>query len=120
MIREMRYGISFSAATSAANTSHLVPSTLQAANAAQAGNRILDFFQTDEREQIRRQLASTLRAVICQRMGNNVTGTMSPAVEILINTSTVRKLMEEHRLEKLPGANESGTAYAMSNFNQSL
>ena len=58
-------------------------------------NRILDFFKTDERDQIRRQLVGTLQAVICQRMVNTISGSMTPALEILISNSTVRKLIEE-------------------------
>ncbi len=95
-------------------------STLHTTNAAQSVNRILDFFHVDEREQIRRQLAATLRAVVCQRMVGNVTGTMSPALEILLNTPTVRKMIEENRLDKLPAAIETGNDDGMISFNQSL
>jgi hypothetical protein len=66
--------------------------------------RILDFFPADERDQIRRQIAATLQAVICQRMVNTVTGGVTPAFEIMINTPTVHKLIEENRLEKLAAA----------------
>ncbi len=58
MIGEMRDSTSFTAAMSAADTGHLVLSTLHTTNAAQSVGRILDFFKADEREQIRRQLAS--------------------------------------------------------------
>ena len=83
-------------------------------------NRILDFFKADEREQIRRQLAGTLQAVICQRMIGTIAGGMTPALEILINTPTVKKLIEENRLDKLPAAIETGNDDGMLNFNQSL
>src|SRR5256885_14742604 len=56
MIGEMRDSVSFSAAMSAADTGHLVLSTLHTTNAAQSVTRILDFFKADEREQIRRQI----------------------------------------------------------------
>jgi twitching motility protein PilT len=120
MIGEMRDSISFTAAMSAADTGHLVLSTLHTTNAAQSINRILDFFKADEREQIRRQLSGTLQAVVCQRMVNTVTGGMTPALEILINTPTVRKLIEENRLDKLPAAIETGNEDGMINFNQAL
>ncbi len=120
MIGEMRDSISFSTAMSAADTGHLVLSTLHTTNAAQSINRILDFFKADEREQIRRQLAGTLQAVVCQRMTNTVTGSMTPALEIMINTATVKKLIEENRLDKLPAAIETGTDDGMLNFNQAL
>src|SRR6266481_3943519 len=120
MIGEMRDSVSFSTAMSAADTGHLVLSTLHTTNASQSVSRILDFFKADEREQIRRQLAGTLQAVICQRMVSTIQGGMVPAQEILINTGTVRKLMEENRLDKLPAAIETGTEDGMLNFNQAL
>lgn len=120
MIGEMRDSTSFTAAMSAADTGHLVLSTLHTTNAAQAISRILDFFKVEEREQYRRQLAETLRAVICQRMVSTITNGMTPAIEILINTTTVKKLIEEDRLEKLPAAIETGTEDGMMNFNQAL
>ena len=120
MIGEMRDSISFTAAMSAADTGHLVLSTLHTTNAAQSVNRILDFFKADEREQIRRQLAGTLQAVICQRMVGTVAGGMTPALEIMINTPTVKKLIEENRLDKLPAAIETGSDDGMINFNQAL
>ncbi len=120
MIGEMRDSISFTAAMSAADTGHLVLSTLHTTNSSQSVNRILDFFKADEREQIRRQLAGTLQAVVCQRMTNTVAGGMTPAIEILINTPTVKKLIEENRLDKLPAAIETGNDDGMLNFNQAL
>ena len=120
MIGEMRDSISFTAAMSAADTGHLVLSTLHTTSAAQSINRILDFFRADEREQIRRQLAGTLQAVICQRMTNTVSGGVTPALEIMMNTATVKKLIEENRLDKLPAAIETGSDDGMINFNQAL
>jgi twitching motility protein PilT len=120
MIGEMRDATSFTAAMSAADTGHLVLSTVHTTNAAQSIGRVLDFFKAEEREQIRRQLAGTMQAVICQRMVGTVTGGVTPALEILVNTSTVKKLIEENRLDKLPAAIETGTEDGMLNFNQSL
>ena len=120
MIGEMRDSTSFSAAMSAADTGHLVLSTLHTTNAAQSVGRILDFFKPEEREQIRRQLSATLQAVVCQRMIPTIAGSMTPALEIMISTGTVRKLIEENRLERLPAAIETGTDDGMINFNQSL
>src|SRR5687767_3634412 len=120
MIGEMRDAISFQAAMSAADTGHLVLSTLHTTTAAQSVTRILDFFKADEREQVRRQLAGTLQAVICQRMVNTIAGGVTPAIEIMINTGTVKKLIEENRLDKLGAAIETGTDEGMQNFNQAL
>jgi twitching motility protein PilT len=120
MIGEMRDAVSFTAAMSAADTGHLVLSTLHTTNAAQSISRILDFFKAEEREQIRRQLSGCMQAVVCQRMVTTVSGSVTPALEILINTPTVRKLMEENRLDKLSAAIETGTEDGMLSFNQAL
>jgi twitching motility protein PilT len=120
MVGEMRDDISFTAAMSAADTGHLVVSTLHTTTAALSVTRILDFFKAEEREQIRRQLAGTLRGVVCQRMVGTVEGKMAPALEILLNSPLVKKLIEENRLDKLPAAIETGTDDGMISFNQSL
>lgn len=120
MVGEMRDAISFSAAMSAADTGHLVLSTVHTTNAPQSVGRILDFFKAEEREQVRRQLAGTLQAVVCQRMVPTIAGSMTPALEILINTGTVKKLLEENRLDKLAAAVETGRDDGMQNFNQAL
>jgi Tfp pilus assembly pilus retraction ATPase PilT len=120
MVGEMRDDVSLRAAISAADTGHLVLSTIHTTNSSQSVNRILDFFDANEREQVRRQLATTLQAVICQRMVPTVEGKMTPAQEIMINTPTVRKLLEENRLDKLAAAIETGNDDGMLNFNQAL
>jgi twitching motility protein PilT len=120
MVGEMRDDISFSAAMSAADTGHLVLSTLHTTNASQSIIRILEFFKAEEREQVRRQLASSLHAVVCQRMVTTIDGKAIPALEILINTPMVRKLLEENRLDKLPAAIETSQDDGMITFNQSL
>ena len=120
MIGEMRDSVSFTSAMSAADTGHLVLSTVHTTNASQSISRILDFFKADEREQIRRQLAGTMQAVVCQRMVATLAGGMTPALEIMINTPTVKKLIEENRLDKLAAAIETGTDDGMLNFNQAL
>ncbi|HEV2454279.1 MAG TPA: PilT/PilU family type 4a pilus ATPase [Verrucomicrobiae bacterium] len=120
MVGEMRDDISFTAAMSAADTGHLVMSTLHTTTAALSITRILDFFKAEEREQVRRQLAGTLRGVVCQRMVGAVDGKMTPALEILLNSPLVRKLIEENRLDKLSAAIETGGDDGMISFNQSL
>ena len=120
MLGEMRDAVTFTAAMSAADTGHLVFSTLHTTTAAQSITRILDFFKAEEREQVRRQLAGTLRAVVCQRMVPSVDGRMVPALEILINSPLIRKMLEENRLDKLSAAIESSADDGMLTFNQSL
>lgn len=120
LIGEMRDAVSFSAALSAADTGHLVFSTLHVTNAAQGVGRVLDFFKPEEREHVRQQLAGTLKAIICQRMIRKINGGVTPALEILLNTITVRKMIEQNRMENLPAAIETGNDDGMQNFNQAL
>ena len=120
MIGEMRDCQSFMAALNAADTGHFVLATLHTTTAYSAIGRILDFFPAEERDQIRRQMAGNLRAIICQRLVPAIAGGAVPAVEIMINTGTVRKMIEENKLDKLSAAIETGTEEGMQTFNQSL
>ena len=120
MIGEMRDAISVQAAINAADTGHLVLTTVHTTNSSQSVTRILDFFKAEDRDQVRRQLVNTLRAVITQRMVNKIDGQMTPAQEILLDSPVVRKLIEEGRLDKLPAAIETGVDDGMQNFNQAL
>ncbi|MBM4155771.1 MAG: PilT/PilU family type 4a pilus ATPase [Lentisphaerae bacterium] len=120
MIGEMRDAESFMAALAAAETGHLVLTTLHTGTAAQAVPRILDFFPSSERDPLRMALADNLRAVFCQRLVPGLRGGVRPAVEILINTPTVRKLVERNLIEKLSAAIETGNEDGMQTFNQAL
>lgn len=120
MVGEMRDAESFRAALTAAETGHLVLSTVHSNNAAQTITRILDFFPQEERVAVLRALATCLKAVICQRMIVGRGGGAVPAVEILLDTPIVRKLLEEEKLEKISAAIESGGEDGMQSFNQSI
>ncbi len=120
LIGEMRDRISIRTALLAAETGHLVLSTLHAGNGALAVPRILDVFPADEQDQIRMALAGNLHAVVCQRLLQDVDGKAVPAVEILINTPTTRKLLERNQLEVLSAAIETGEEDGMQTFNQSI
>lgn len=120
MIGEMRDHISFTVALAAAETGHLVLSTLHVNSAAYAVHRILDFFPQIERDQVRLSLANYLVAVVCQRLVPSKKGDVVPAVELMINTPTVRKLIMENQLDTLSAAVETGTEDGMQTFNQVL
>ncbi|NOY74424.1 MAG: PilT/PilU family type 4a pilus ATPase [Kiritimatiellaeota bacterium] len=121
MVGEMRDKVSFDAALQAADTGHLVLSTLHATNAAQAITRILDFYEHHEQESIRIALSMNLRAIISQRLiPKAFGGGVTPAVEIMINTPLIRKLLERNELEKLSAAIGGGKKDRMQTFNQSL
>ncbi len=120
MIGEMRDAESFTAALAAAETGHLVFSTLHAGTGAQVVPRIMDLFPSAERDQVRMALASNLRAAVCQRLIPSVDGGVRPAVEVLINTPTARKLIAKDALDKLPAAIETGVEDGMQTFNQAI
>jgi len=120
MIGEMRDAQSFIAALTASETGHLIFTTMHTDTAGQAVNRILNFFPPTERDQVRMSLATNLQAVICQRLIPARAGGVVPAVEILRNTPTVRKLIEKNILDKLPDAIETGGEDLMQTFNQSI
>jgi pilus retraction protein PilT len=120
LIGEMRDAESFRAALAAAETGHLVFSTLHSGSAAQAIPRILDMFPAIEHDAIRSSLVENIRCVFCQRLIPSVRGGIRPAVEILVNTLTVSKLIRSNQLEKLPAAIETGGDNGMQTFNQSI
>jgi len=121
MIGEMRDKFSFEAALQAADTGHLVITTLHASNASQTINRILDFYKQSEQGPIREALAVNLRAVISQRLVPlAVEDGRVPTTEIMINTPLVYKLLHDNRLGSLSAAIAAGKNDGMMSFNQSL
>lgn len=120
VIGEMRDQVSFRTALAAAETGHLVLTTLHSGTAAVAVHRLLEFFPANEWDQIRLNIASNLQAVVCQRLLKGSQGGVIPAAEILINTPTVRKLLEKNKLDILPAAIETGVDDGMQTFNQSI
>ncbi|MDP6525309.1 MAG: PilT/PilU family type 4a pilus ATPase [Kiritimatiellia bacterium] len=120
LIGEMRDAVSIRTALLAAETGHLVLSTLHAGMANLAVPRMLDVFPANEQDQIRMGLAGNLHAIVCQRLLQDISGKLVPSVEILINTSTVRKLLEKNQIEVLSAAIETGAEDGMQTFNQSI
>lgn len=120
-VGEMRNRQSFDTALAAADTGHMVMSTLHTSNASQSIQRILDFYEEEERKQIRLSLSTNLNAIISQRLVPRATGSgVVPAVEIMINTPIVRKMLEEDNCDKLAMAIEAGQKDGMMSFNQCL
>jgi twitching motility protein PilT len=120
LIGEMRDRMSIRTALLAAETGHLVLTTLHAGTCSIAVPRVLDVFPANERDQIRMGLADTQHAIVCQRLVPDTTGSVVPAVEIMINTPTVRKLLEKKQLDTLAAAIETGGEDGMQSFNQSI
>lgn len=120
MVGEMRDRASFETSLQAADTGHLVLSTLHAANASQAVGRILDFFPKNEQDSILEALALNLQATIAQRLLPRVGGGMVPVNEIMINTPLVKKFMLEKKLDRLEDAIAAGREDGMMTFNNSI
>ena len=121
LVGEMRDPDTFAAALAASETGHLVFSTLHSADVVQAFDRILAFFPVGQHHQIKMQLSLNLKAVISQRLMPNAEGAgVVPAVEILINTPSVCKLIRDDRIGKLPVVMQSGKEDGMQTFNTSL
>lgn len=120
LIGEMRDAETISTALFASETGHLVFSTLHASTAAQAPPRLLDVFPQSDQARIRLSLAANLQAVVCQRLMAATAGGMVPAVEIMFNTPTVRKLLVRDKLDTLAVAIETGGEDGMQSFDQSL
>ena len=120
LIGEIRDAETLRIALLAAETGHLVFTTLHASSAALAVPRLLDEFPKSERDQSRQALAANLQAIICQRLIPDVDGVVIPAVEILFNTPTVKKLLSSDRLDVLPAAIETGGEDGMQTFDQAI
>lgn len=122
LVGEMRDHETLTAAMRAAETGHLVFGTLHAASAAQTIQRILDLFPQDERDLARQTFALTIRAVISQQLlkGLKPEAKRVPAVEILLATPIVKKLISEERESDIPTAIRNGRGEGMQDFTDSL
>jgi twitching motility protein PilT len=122
LIGEIRDNETLTAAMRAAETGHLVFGTLHAANASQTIQRILDLYPQEERDLVRKTFAMTLRAVISQNLlpGLKKDAQRIPAVEVLVATAIVKKLVIEQREGDLPNVIRSGAGEGMQDFTESL
>ncbi len=120
LIGEMRGLETISAAVTAAETGHLVFSTLHTNNASQTIDRIIDSFPATQQAQIRLQLASSLSGIFSQRLIPRVSGGLVPAYELLINTNAVSNLIREQRTHEINTVIETGSEHGMIDMNRSL
>jgi len=123
LVGEMRDAETIEIALAAAETGHLVLSTLHTLNATETINRIVSQFPPYQQKSVRIQLASVLRAVISQRLVPRADGRgRVPCVEVLVNTVRVRELIEDkERTKEIPDAlAEGNAAYGTQTFDQSL
>lgn len=121
LIGEMRDLETISTAIAAAETGHLVMSTLHTIDAVQTVERIINYFPAYLHPQIRMELSLCLQGIICQRLLPLASGKgRIPAVEVMISTPLIKKLLHEGKTIELPQHIEQGGHLGMQTFNQSL
>jgi len=121
LIGEMRDPETFEAALSASETGHLVLSTVHALDTISIFTRILDFFPSAIHELIRKQLAYHIKATICQKLlPRSDRNGLIPAVEIMIATPTIIKLIQEDKILKIPAGMRAEKERGMQTFNDAL
>jgi len=120
MVGEMRDITTISTAVTAAETGHLVFSTLHTNNAAQTINRIIDSFPGGQQDQIRVQLAGSLTGIFSQRLIPRISGGLVPAYELLINNNAVSNLIRERRIHEIGTVIETSSQEGMVDMNRSL
>ena len=120
VIGEMRTPETMAIAVRAAETGHLVFSTLHTNNAAQTIDRIIDSFPGNQQDQIRVQLSNSLVGIFSQRLIPRISGGLVPACELLLNTNAVANLIREKRVHEIQTVIETGAEEGMLDMNRSL
>lgn len=120
MIGEMRDPETISAAVTAAETGHLILSSLHTNSASQTIDRIIDSFPAAQQAQIRSQLASTLLGVFSQRLLPRVSGGLIPAYELMIGNSAIRNLIRENKVHEVDLVIDTSYQEGMVSLNRSL
>lgn len=120
MIGEMRSPETISTAVTAAETGHLILSTLHTNSASQTIDRIVDAFSANQQKQIRVQLADSLLGIFSQRLVPRISGGLIPAYELLVNNNAVSNLIREGRTAEIDVVIETGAESGMIDLNHSL
>lgn len=120
MVGEMRDAMTISTAVTAAETGHLIFSTLHTNDASQTIDRIIDSFPSDQQDQIRVQLAGSMTGIFSQRLIPRISGGLIPAYELLINNNAVSNLIREKRIHEINTVIETSSQEGMIDFNRSL
>jgi twitching motility protein PilT len=121
LVGEMRDLETISLALTAAETGHLVFSTLHTSGAAKTVDRVIDVFPAAQQGQIRAQFSESIQAIISQVLLKRRDGRgLVPAVEVMIGTPAVRNLIREAKVAQLPSAIQTGQKFGMISLDQSL
>jgi len=120
LIGEMRDLETMEAALTISETGHLAFATLHTNSAAEAINRIIDVFPTNQQEQVRVQLSFVLQAILCQQLIPRIGGGRVLGLEILITTPAIRAVIRDDKVHQIYSLIQAGTKYGMNTMNQSL
>ena len=120
MVGEMRNPETISTVVTAAETGHLVFSTLHTNNAAQTIDRIIDSFPANQQNQVRTQLAGSLIGIFSQRLLPSLKGGLVPAYELMINNKATANLIRKARSHEIDTIIETGQEHGMIDMNKSL
>jgi twitching motility protein PilT len=120
MVGEMRDLETMATAISAAETGHLVFTTLHTNSASQTIHRVVDSFPSEQQNQIRAQLSSSLLGVVSQRLIPRIKGGLIPVCEIMLNTPAVANLIRENKIHELPLVIDTSAELGMISLNRSL
>ena len=120
LVGEMRDQETISAAITAAETGHLVISTLHTIDAASTVDRIIDSFPGNKQNQIRAQLSMTLQAVVSQQLIPTLNKKLHPAFEIMVVNSAIRNLIRENKVYQIENIIQTSTSSGMLTMDMSL
>ncbi len=120
LIGEMRDLETMEAALTISETGHLAFATLHTNSAAEAMNRIIDVFPTNQQEQVRVQLSFVLQGILCQQLNPRIGGGRALAMEILVATPAIRAVIRDDKVHQIYSLIQAGQKYGMMTMNQSL
>jgi twitching motility protein PilT len=121
LVGEMRDSETVRAALAAAETGHLVLSTLHTIDATETVNRVIDFFPPFQHGQVRIALAGALRGIICQRLAEKADGGRVPILEVLVNNGRIQTcIVDPEKTSEIYQIVQEGEYYGMQTFDQHL
>jgi twitching motility protein PilT len=120
LIGELRDSETAETALQAAESGHLVLSTMHTIDAAETIRRFVEFFPSSKQLQVRSILSGVLRGVVSQRLMPRIGGGRVPAVEVMVTNSRIEELLRENRAEEIPEAIEDGEYYDMQTMSRAL
>jgi twitching motility protein PilT len=120
LIGELRDAVTAETAVQAAESGHLVLSTMHTVDASETVRRLVEFFPAVQQDQVRSVLASVLRGIVSQRLLPRIGGGRVPAVEVMVNNSRIEELIRENKAEEIPEAIADGVFFDMQTLPSAL